>query len=85
MSWMEIYSKDTIIKEIISELFEQYNLKSIRITPRIIDAFKSKLYRVCQQVSKAVNCGKKRMDLLKKKNETLGSIRHGSSRFIMLN
>ena len=33
MSWMEIYSKEMIIKEIISELFEQYNLKSIKITP----------------------------------------------------
>ena len=67
MSWMEMYSKEEIIREIITSVFQEYNISSITITPRIIDAFKNKLYRMCSKLSAVANCGQKRMKLLEQK------------------
>ena len=67
MSWMEMYFKEEIIREIIASVFQEYNISSITFIPRIIDAFKSKLYRMCSKLSAAANCGKKRMKLLEQK------------------
>ena len=67
MSWMEMYSKEEIIREIITSVFQEYDISSVTITARIIDAFKSKLYRMCSKLSAAANCGKERMKLLEQK------------------
>ena len=63
-TWMKLYSTESIVRNVISAVLEKYNLKSIIITPRLVQAFRAKLYYLCKPLTAAINCGSIKLSAL---------------------